>query len=111
MESPSRKDQWFGGGRDYAGIHSIIVDPDDSDHIYTGISVAGLFESKDCGNTWNPMNKGLKADFLPDPHAEIGHDPHLLVSAPSDKTIMWQQNHCGVFISRDACLNWQDVSE
>lgn len=108
---PSRKDQWFGGGKDNAGIHSIIVDPDDSDHIYTGISVAGVFESKDGGNTWNPMNKGLSADFLPDPHAEIGHDPHLLVSARSDKTILWQQNHCGVFLSRDAGLNWQDVSE
>ena len=24
---------------------------------------------------------------------------------------MWQKNPWGVFISRDACLNWQDVSE
>jgi len=108
---PSRKEQWFGGGRDNPGIHSILVDSDDSDHIFIGISVAGVFETKDGGNTWNPMNKGLKADFLPDPYAEIGHDPHLLISAPSDKTTMWQQNHCGVFVSRDAGLNWHDVSE
>ncbi len=108
---PSRKDQWFGGGRDNAGIHSIIVDPDDSDHIFVGISVAGVFESNDGGSTWTPRNKGLKADFLPDPNAEVGQDPHLVITAPSDKNTMWQQNHCGVFISKDAGLNWEDVSE
>ncbi len=108
---PSRPDNWFGGGRDYAGIHSIIVDPRDSNHIYVGISVAGVFESKDGGITWEPRNKGLRADFLPDPNAEVGHDPHLLVSCPSQPDFMWQQNHCGIFRSTDGGISWLDVSE
>ena len=107
---PSR-DSWFGGGRDYAGIHSIVVDPRDEDRILVGISVAGVFETTDGGKTWNPINKGLKADFLPDPHSEVGQDPHLLVQAASDYDTLWQQNHCGIFKSTDGGKNWSDVSE
>ncbi len=110
-DQPSRQDQWFGGGRDYAGIHSIVVDPRDSNHIYVGISVAGVFESKDRGKTWHVCNNGLRADFLPDPHAEVGHDPHLLVSSAANPDVMWQQNHCGIFRSTDGGQNWTDVSD
>lgn len=108
---PSRPEGWFGGGRDYAGIHSVVVDPRDADHIYVGISVAGVFESKDGGQSWQPKNKGLRADFLPDPQAEIGHDPHLLVCCPSDPDVLWQQNHCGIFRSGDGGNLWEDVSD
>ena len=108
---PSRPEGWFGGGRDYAGIHSIVVDPRDSNHLYVGISVAGVFESTDGGKSWQPKNKGLRADFLPDPNAEIGHDPHLLVSCESNPEVLWQQNHCGIFRSEDGGANWTDISD
>ncbi len=108
---PGRAEQWFGGGRDYAGIHSILVDPRDSQHLYVGISVAGVFESKDGGTSWAPRNKGLRADFLPDPAAEVGQDPHLLVACQSAPDHLWQQNHCGIFRSVDAGAQWQDVSQ
>lgn len=110
-DQPSRKDQWFGGGRDYPGIHSIVIDPNNSNHRYVGISCAGVFETIDAGTTWTPRNKGLKADFLPDPNSEIGQDPHLLVACPSDINKMWQQNHCGIFRSVDGGKNWTEVSE
>ncbi len=109
-DHPSRKD-WFGGGRDNPGIHSVCVDPRDENHIYIAISCAGVFETTDGGKSWKPMNKGLKADFLPDPDAEIGQDPHLLVISPSNPDVMWQQNHCGIFKSEDAAKTWQDISE
>lgn len=108
---PSRNDHWFGGGRDHPGIHSVVVDPKDSNHIYTGISVAGVFESFDAGTTWKVKNKGLRADFLPDPLAEVGHDPHLLVACPSNPRVLWQQNHCGIFRSIDGADNWQDITQ
>ena len=108
---PSRKDNWFGGGRDYAGIHSIVVDPRDSDHIYIGVSVAGVFETTDGGASWDVCNQGLRADFLPDPFAEVGHDPHLLVACPSQPDVMWQQNHCGIFRSIDGAKSWKDVTQ
>ncbi len=110
-DHPSRKEQWFGGGRDTPGIHSIIVDPDDFNHMYVAISVAGVFETKDGGQTWDPKNKGLHADFLPDPSSEIGQDPHLVVTCKNDTRVMWQQNHCGIYRSENGGQDWVDISQ
>jgi hypothetical protein len=108
---PSRKTGWLGGGRDQPGIHSIVVDPRNEDHLYIGISCAGVFETADGGQSWMVRNKGLRADFLPDPNSDIGHDPHILVAAPSDPDILWQQNHCGIFRTVDGARSWQEVSQ
>ena len=110
-DHPSRIKHWFGGGRNHAGIHSIIVDPQDSQHIYIGISCAGVFESLNGGEEWHPLNKGLRADYLPDPYVEVGHDPHLLLACASQPQIMWQQNHCGVFRSENGGKQWVDVTD
>jgi len=109
---PSRLDdlQWFGAGKDYPFIHSIVVDPNDSDHVYIGVSCAGVFETKDAGLTWVPKNKGLVAAYLPNPKAEVGHDPHLILMSQKDNRVLWQQNHCGIFRTSDGGENWQMVS-
>ena len=107
---PSRE-KWFGGGRDNPGIHSIVVDPRDTNHLYIAVSCAGVFESFDAGETWQSSNKGLKADFLPDPDSEIGQDPHILKACPSNPDVLWQQNHCGIFVSIDGAKNWKEVSQ
>ena len=101
----------MGGGLDEPGIHSVSVDPRDSNCISVGISVAGMFTSRDGGVSWEPRNRGLRADFLPNPDAEIGHDPYLLVKCASQPDVFWQQNHCGVFHSTDARLHWSCVSQ
>ena len=118
-------DLWFGAGKDEPFIHSIVVNPLDSNHLYIAVSCAGVYESMDCGATWQPRNVGLKATYLPNPDAEIGHDPHLLLackaapsvasalamtSDPSSLTL-WQQNHCGIFRSVDSGRNWTDVTD
>jgi len=109
---PSRtEEQWFGGGRDHAGIHSVLIDPRDSAHLSVGVSCAGVFQSHDHGKTWAPTNQGLRADFLPDPTVEVGHDPHLLVQCTSAPDRQWQQNHCGIYRSTDGGATWTDVSE
>lgn len=108
---PSRIDHWFGGGFDHPGIHSIVVDPRDNNHFYIGISCAGVFETTDNGQSWIVRNKGLRADFLPDPQAEVGHDPHLLLACPAHPDVLWQQNHCGIFRSEDGGKNWNNVSQ
>ena len=92
------------------GIHSVVVDPRDEDHVHIAISCAGVFETNDAGKTWQVRNKGLRAEFLPDPESEIGHDPHILVAAPANPDVMWQQNHCGIFRSIDGAKNWEAVS-
>ncbi len=108
---PSRIDHWFGGGRNYPGIHSIVIDPNNGNHIYVGISCAGVFESNDGGESWEVRNQGLKADFLPNPEVEVGHDPHLVLACQEHPRVMWQQNHCGIFRSEDGGLSWRDITD
>jgi hypothetical protein len=110
---PSRIDenQWFGAGRDFPFIHSIAVDPRDSDHVYIAVSCAGVFETRDGGASWEPRNKGLIAAYLPNPYAEVGHDPHLLLICQSEPDVIWQQNHCGIFRSTDAGASWDNVTD
>ncbi|MDX1666832.1 MAG: sialidase family protein [Saprospiraceae bacterium] len=107
---PSRQDEWFGAGRDHPFIHSIVVDPRDSDHFYIAVSCAGVFETRDSGKTWAVRNQGLIAAYLPNPQAEIGHDPHRLLLCPADPDVLWQQNHCGIFRSTDGGKQWTDIS-
>lgn len=110
-DHPSRFKNWFGGGRDLPGLCSIVVDPRDSNHIFAGVSVGGVFETTDGGTTWNPRNRGLFADFMPDPDAEVGHDPHFVIASPADPDVLWQQNHCGVFRSTDGAKTWTNISQ
>ena len=111
---PTRLDSelpWMGGGLDNPAIHSICVDPRDDQCIRIGISVAGVFRTDNGGAAWQPTNQGLKADFLPNPDVEVGHDPHLLVQSEGQPDMLWQQNHCGIFKSTDGGTQWSKVSE
>ena len=77
-------------------LHSINVAPHDARHLYIGLSAGGVFESRDRGDTWSPLNAGCAADFLPDPDALFGHDPHCLRVHPLSGDV-YQQNHCGIY--------------
>ena len=106
---------WFGTpaseSGDFApGIHSILVDPRDADHLYVAISTAGVLESTDGGRTWRGRNQGMLMDYLPDPAADWGHDPHAIELCPAQPDHLWQQNHCGVFYSSDGAATWKKVS-
>ncbi|GMV83075.1 MAG: glycosyl hydrolase [Planctomycetota bacterium] len=110
-DHPSRPKQWFGGGRDQPGIHSVILDPRDPNRIMVGISCAGVFETTDGGTLWAPRNKGCRADFLPDPAAEVGQDPHYVSACAAQPDVLWQQNHCGIYRSADGAQNWTKISQ
>lgn len=112
-EHPSRMNpnQWFGAGRDLPFLHSIVIDPRDHHHLYIGVSCAGVFESRDGAQSWQPRNHGLIAAYLPKSDVEIGHDPHLMLACQAQPEVMWQQNHCGVFRSVDGGQQWQLVNQ
>ena len=78
-------------------LHSIRIDPRDSSHMYFGMSLGGVFETKDKGSAWAPLNKGCEADFLPGPEPEYGQDPHCLQIHPFMPDRLYQQNHCGIY--------------
>jgi BNR/Asp-box repeat len=92
------------------GIHSIVVDPRDPKRILIGVSCAGVVGTTDGGITWQAMNKGVLNDYLPNPEAEWGHDPHFITQCPGDPDRLWQQNHCGIFFSENSAQSWKRVS-
>jgi hypothetical protein len=111
-EHPQRK-AWCGddkdGTPDGPKLHSILIDPRDASHMYIGMSSGGVFESIDAGARWRPLNRGVKADFLPTPDAEYGHDPHCVRLHPLLPDRLYQQNHCGIFRLDRPEERWQDI--
>ncbi|MBN0989473.1 WD40/YVTN/BNR-like repeat-containing protein [Amphritea pacifica] len=92
------------------GIHSIIIDPRDPNHIYVAASSAGVIETIDGGLSWKGRNQGMLMDYMPNPSADWGHDPHFVTACHSQPDHLWQQNHCGVFYSDDGAQSWHKVS-
>ena len=105
---------WFGTpaseGEFAAGIHSVVVDPRDPKRILVAVSTAGVLETTDGGQTWRGRNRGMTNDYLPNPEADWGHDPHFITHCPANPDHVWQQNHCGVFYSHDGAKTWTNVS-
>jgi hypothetical protein len=92
-------------------LHSILLDPGDSQRIFTAISAAGAFRTDDGGKSWRPINHGLRSDFeLPDPAAEVGHCVHSITMHPSRPQVLFMQKHWDVMRSDDAGESWYEVS-
>ena len=109
---PQRK-AWCGGDQDGTPdgpkLHSILIDPRDPAHMYTGMSSGGVFESVDGGGDWHPLNRGVRADFQPDPDPEYGHDPHCVRFSPALPDRLYQQNHCGIYRLDRPATRWTDI--
>ncbi len=91
-------------------LHTIIADPVDPDRIFVAISAAGVFRSDDGGRTWNPANKGLRSEGIPDEDAEVGHCVHRLAMHPSRPQVLYMQKHWDVMRTDDAGESWHEVS-
>lgn len=112
----STVNQWNGtpASIDYGvfepGIHSIVVNPRDHNHMYVAVSTAGVIETTDGGQNWQGRNRGMLNDYMPNPESEWGHDPHFVTCCPGQPDHLWQQNHCGVFYSDNGAKSWAKVS-
>jgi photosystem II stability/assembly factor-like uncharacterized protein len=92
-------------------VHTILIDPTRRDRMYVAISAAGVFRTDDAGQTWRPMNRGLKSNYeLPDPNAEVGHCVHRIAMHPSRPEVLFMQKHWDVNRSDDAAESWTEVS-
>lgn len=104
--------QWFGGGYDAPGIHSVCVDPRDARTLRIAVSCGGVWESKDSGATWNVTTKGMFAAYMPPERREDPtiQDPHRMVQCAASPDHLWVQHHNGVFRSVDAARTWSEVA-
>lgn len=111
-EHPSRP-QWQGGGKGSKNpfLHTVLVDDEDTSHLTIGISCAGVFQSHDAGQSWQPTNQGLEAFYLPNSDVEVGHDPHSMKIPDANKNVIWQQNHCGIYRSENRGQSWTNISD
>jgi hypothetical protein len=91
-------------------LHTILLDPTDPGRIFVAISAAGVFRSDNAGESWQPVNRGLHSESLPDPHAEIGHCVHRIAMHPSRPNVLFMQKHWDAMRSDDAGESWQEVS-
>ncbi len=92
-------------------LHTILLDPNDPNRIYTAISAAGAFRSDDAGQTWRAVNNGLKSDYeLPDATAEVGHCVHNIAMHPERPGVLFMQKHWDVLRSDDAGDSWYEIS-
>ena len=111
-------------------IHTIKMDPKEKDRFYIVSSGGGPYRTDDIGKTWSLLNKGV-IDSCPKPEAredvpgfgtgdpEKNYREHLtnvhkcthkLVVSKKNEGTLYQQNHCGVYKSRDYGETWQDIS-
>jgi photosystem II stability/assembly factor-like uncharacterized protein len=91
-------------------LHTILLDPNHADRIYTAISAAGAFRSDDSGRTWKPINRGLHSQYIPDPTAEVGHCVHRMAMHTSRSNVLYMQKHWDVMRSDDAGESWREIS-
>jgi photosystem II stability/assembly factor-like uncharacterized protein len=92
------------------GLHTIVLDPTNAKRMFIAISAAGAFRSDDSGDTWKPINKGLKSEQIPDPNAEVGHCVHRIAMHPSRPDVLFMQKHWDVMRTDNAGESWTEVS-
>jgi photosystem II stability/assembly factor-like uncharacterized protein len=111
QKHPTRP-EWNPGGAGLT-LHHIIVDPDDPKRIWVAISSAGVYYSADGGQIWEPRNKGVRADYLPEDqrYPEFGQCAHSIAKAPGMPDRLYQQNHCGMYRSDDAGQTWTSIED
>jgi photosystem II stability/assembly factor-like uncharacterized protein len=91
-------------------LHTIVFDPSDPERIFVAISAAGVFRTNDAGKTWEPANRGLRSQGLPDQDAEVGHCVHRIAMHPSRPGVLFMQKHWDVMRSDDAGDSWHEIS-
>jgi hypothetical protein len=91
-------------------LHTIILDPVRPNRMFAAISAAGAFRSDDSGQTWQPVNRGLHSEGIPDEDAEVGHCVHRIAMHPSRPEVLYMQKHWDVMRSDDAGESWREIS-
>jgi photosystem II stability/assembly factor-like uncharacterized protein len=92
-------------------LHTILLDPNHPQRMFVAISAAGAFRTDDGGQTWRPINNGLKSNYeLPDASADVGHCVHNIAMHPSQPDVLFMQKHWDVMRSDDGGDLWREVS-
>jgi photosystem II stability/assembly factor-like uncharacterized protein len=103
--------EWFGGGYDVPGIHSLCPHPRNGAELLLGISCGGVWRSTDGGENWSLQGDGLRADFMPPEQQRNPNiqDVHLVARCAAEPDVLWCQHHNGIWRSTDNASSWQEI--
>ena len=107
-DHPHRPDWAPGYGG--AAVHTVLPDPA-SARVVIAMSTGGVYVSDDGATDWQPRNRGIPADFFPDPEPEYGQCVHKVAVDAAGMSTMYAQNHGGVLRTDDGGLTWTSIAQ
>jgi photosystem II stability/assembly factor-like uncharacterized protein len=107
-EHPHRP-KWQPGGGGLC-LHTIVPHPKEPGRLLVAVSTAGVYLTSDGGRSWRASNRGIRAQFLPNPHPEFGQCVHKVVRHPKNPERFFLQNHWGLYRSDDGGASWKDIA-
>src|SRR5579883_1678812 len=107
-----KRQKWMGGGADLPGLHSICIDPRNSQRVWIAVSTGGVWFTEDNGESWTLRGEGMRAEYVPPEltHDPIAQDVHCLAQCASAPDRMWVQHHNGIFISSDEGKTFSEIT-
>lgn len=109
-DQPGRKDWTPGGGG--LCLHTILPYPGDPARMVVAASAVGIFGTNDAGKSWQVMNGGIAAPWMPQKKTTetmLGTCPHKIVRDAKDPAWLYMQNHGGVYKRRRGDDKWTPI--
>lgn len=91
-------------------LHSVQVAPGDRNRIYCAFCAGGCYRSDDGGDSWQPINAGIRAPYLADPYPVAGQNEHRLLMHPAAPDRLYRQSHTGTWRSDNGGADWQEIT-
>ncbi len=107
---PSRP-KWAGVVYDHPGIHSVLVDPRNSDRLTLAVSTGGVWRTEDAGANWTLYGHGMRAEYMPPEQAQdpLSQDVHRMQACAARPETVWVQHHNGIFRSEDGGNTFTEI--
>ena len=130
FKAPNRRNWGIDWGYGTTGltIHTIKSDPFIRDRLFIVVSGNGIYRSDDSGENWKQLKRGVTnkcpvADEIGAPntpknnslsakeHLKMVHScTHKIALSIKTNGLIFQQNHCGIYVSKNDGRSWKDVS-
>ena len=101
--------RWMPGNGGLA-LHTIVLDPANSQRMYVAISAGGVYRTDDAGAAWTARNQGIRVVFMPGKYPEFGQCIHKIAMHPTRPERLFLQNHWGLYRSDDSAESWTDIA-